>query len=422
VRILVTAVGSSGDVAPLTGLGTALRDAGHDVSLAAYGMFEDLVTGCGLGFRLVPGDPQLLGASRQGQRWQEGGTGAMSGIRFIRLMAEHMRDVNAALLGAARQDTDMLLLAGMGWLGGYRIADGLGLPSIGLALQPSHPTREYLPTGMTTRSLGPWGNRVVGRAAMVAGAAAMEKSSKRLWEQEGMPGFSTREMFRRQDAARWPFCYGFSPAVVPRPPDWREGIEVAGYWWPRHPAGWTPPADLERFIAAGPPSVFVGFGSRNPADAARLTALVAQARRQAGVRMVIQAGWASLGAELQEDDDVIVIGEAPHDWLFPQMAAVVHHAGAGTTAAGLRAGVPAVSVPMITDQPFWASRITALGTGPKAVPYKSLTAESLTTAIRDATGRDSYRSRARDLARQLASEDGTLPVIRAVDRLTAGRV
>jgi UDP:flavonoid glycosyltransferase YjiC (YdhE family) len=419
MRILIAAVGSRGDVAPVTGLGTALRGAGHDVSVATYRMFEDLVTGCGLGFRPVPGDPELLGASDQGQRWQEGGTGARSGLRFVRLIARHTRDVNAAILQAARQDTDVLLVAGTAWFGGYRIAQGLGLPSIGLALQPTHPTRQFPPSGLTTRSLGRWGNRAVGRALMVAGSAAIDKPSKPLWAAEGMPGLSTRQLYRRQEATRWPFIYGYSPSVVPRPPDWRDGIEVAGYWWPARPAGWTPPVDLERFLAAGRPPVFVGFGSRNPADAARLTGIVAEARRQAGVRMVIQAGWASLGAALQQDDDVIVIGEAPHDWLFPQMSAVVHHAGAGTTAAGLRAGVPTVSVPMITDQPFWASRITSLGAGPKAVPYQQLSAGSLTAAISDAVHRGSYRTRARELADQLATEDGTLPVIRALDRLTA---
>jgi sterol 3beta-glucosyltransferase len=418
MRILIAAVGSRGDVAPLTGLGTALRRAGHDVSVASYAMFGELITGCGLGFRPVPGDPQLLGASEQGQRWQEGGGGPASGLRFIHLIAEHMRDVNAAILQAARQDTDVLLVAGIAWLGGYRIAEALGLPSVGLALQPTHPTSQFPPAGLMTRSLGGWGNRAVGRATMVAGAAAMNRSSKQLWAQEHMPG-SSSQLYRRQEKTRWPFFYGFSPSVVPRPPDWREGIEVAGYWWPEHPAGWTPPEDLERFLGAGPPPVFVGFGSRNPADAARLTEIVAAARRQAGVRMVVQAGWASLGAGLQDDDDMIVIGETPHDWLFPRMSAVVHHAGAGTTAAGLRAGVPTVGVPVITDQPFWAARITALGAGPAAVPYKSLTADSLGTAIGDAVNRDSYRGRARDIAKQLATEDGALPVITALDRLHA---
>jgi sterol 3beta-glucosyltransferase len=419
MRILIAAAGSRGDVAPITGLGTALRGAGHDVSVATYKMFENLITGCGLGFRLVPGDPQALGASRQGQRWQTGGGGPMSGMRFVRLIAEHLRDVNAAILEAARQDTDVLLLAGMAWFGGYRIAEYLRLPSIGLGLQPTHPTSQFLPSGLTTRSLGGWGNRALGRAVLVLGGIPLDKPSKRLWAQQGMPSLSIGQLYRRQEAERWPFIYGYSPSVVPRPPDWREGIDVAGYWWPVRPDGWTPPAGLERFLAAGPPPVYVGFGSRNPADAGRITAVVTEARHQAGVRMVIQAGWADLGADLRDDDDVLVIGEAPHDWLFPQMAAVVHHAGAGTTAAGLRAGMPTVSVPMITDQPFWASRVTSLGAGPRAVPYKSLTAASLAAAISDAVSRASYRTRAQDIAKQLAAEDGTLPVIRAVDRLTA---
>lgn len=384
-------------------------------------MFKDLVTGCGMGFRPVPGDPELLGASDKGQRWQEGGGGPLSVVRFVRLIAEHMREVNTAILDAARRDTDVLLLAGgMGMVGGYRIADGLGLPSIGLGLQPGHPTREFPPATVMTRSLGPWGNRALARAVMTVGTSALSRSSKRLWAQAGLPGYSAREMYRRQDAARWPFFYGYSPAVVPRPADWRDGVEVPGYWWPEHPDGWTPPADLERFLAAGPPPVFIGFGSRNPADAARLTAIVAAARRSAGVRMVVQAGWARLGAGNPDGSgDVIVIGEAPHDWLFPKMAAVVHHAGAGTTAAGLRAGVPTVSVPMITDQPFWASRVTALGAGPAAVPYKKLSPEGLAVAIKDAVSRESYRDRAREVAKQLAIEDGALPVIRALDRLTA---
>jgi sterol 3beta-glucosyltransferase len=419
VRVLIAAVGSRGDVAPLTGLGTALRGAGHDVSVASFAMFEELITGCGLGFRLLPGDPQVLQASEQGQRWQEGGRGSLGAIRLVRLIAEHLRGVNAALLPAARQDTDVLFPAGLAWFGGYRIAEGLGLPSIGLALQPAHPTSQFSPPGLMTRSLGGWGNRALARALMAVSPTAMDRPSKRLWAQEGMPGLSIRQLYRRQESTRWPFFYGYSPSVVPRPPDWREGIEVAGYWWPAHPVGWTPPADLERFLAAGPPPVFVGFGSRNPADSARLTEIVTEARRQAGARMVIQAGWASLGTGLQDNDDMIVIGETPHDWLFPKMATVVHHAGAGTTAAGLRAGVPTVSVPMITDQPFWASRVAALGAGPKAVPYKSLTAGALTAAISDAVGRESYRSRAQEIAKQLATEDGALPVIRALDRLTA---
>ncbi|MGH3155552.1 MAG: glycosyltransferase, partial [Streptosporangiaceae bacterium] len=318
---------------------------------------------------------------------------------------------------------DVLLPAGQVMFGGYRIAEGLGLPSMGLALQPIHPTGQFPPPSVTTRSLGRWGNRAISRAVLAIGGTRLDKPSKPLWATEGMPGFGMRAMLRRQDAARWPVFYGFSPAVVPRPPDWRDGLEVAGYWWPDRAADWTPPAELTDFLNAGSPPVFVGFGSRNPDDAGQLNAMLAAARRQAGVRMVIQAGWSGLAAADQADadqaagDDAITIGDAPHDWLFPRMAAVVHGAGAGTAAAGLRAGVPAVTVPMIIDQPFWAGRLTACGVGPAPVPYRQLSTEALATAIKDAVTRESYRQRAQALAAQLATENGAAPIVKALAHL-----
>src|ERR1022692_967140 len=134
--------------------------------------------------------------------------------------------------------------------------------------------------------------------------------------------------------------------------------------------------------------------------------------------MVIQAGRSSLAKTDPASDDAIVAGEVPHDWLFPKMAAVIHHAGAGTAAAGLRAGVPAVTVPMIGDQPFWAARLAALGTGPRPIPRKRLTAQALTAAIQDAITRPSYRVQAQALASRLAREDGTAPVVNALTRLS----
>jgi UDP:flavonoid glycosyltransferase YjiC (YdhE family) len=122
------------------------------------------------------------------------------------------------------------------------------------------------------------------------------------------------------------------------------------------PPDWHPPAGLEHFLADGPPPVFVGFGSMEPADPARLSEIVATAGQQAGVRLVIQAGQAGLSQASPAPGDSIQINDVPHDWLFPQMAAVVHHAGAGTRASGLRAGVPTVSVPRIGDQPCSSPR------------------------------------------------------------------
>jgi sterol 3beta-glucosyltransferase len=414
MRVLVVAVGSLGDVAPCAGLGQALAAAGHRVTIAAYEMFSELVTGCGLGFRALPGDPHLLEAAQ----WERGGTGPLGTARLLRLTADHMRELHSGMLAAARQDADVLLLQGVSAIGGYHIAEGLGLPSMGLGLQPIYPTRDFPPSTVTARSFGPLGNRAIGQALIALGSPVLAGPVKELRAELGLPRLGTwQAVFGQQAAARWPAFHGFSPAVVPRPADWREGLEVSGYWWPPRQPDWHPPAGLKHFLADGPPPVFVGFGSMRSADPARLSENVAAAGKQAGVRLVIQTGQAGLAQASQSPDDWILIGDVPHDWLFPQMAAVIHHAGAGTTAAGLRAGVPAVTVPKIGDQPFWAARLAALGAAPRPVPYKRLSAAALAAAILEATTRPSYRVQAQALAGRLAGEDGTRPVIEAVSRL-----
>jgi sterol 3beta-glucosyltransferase len=222
-------------------------------------------------------------------------------------------------------------------------------------------------------------------------------------------------------ARRGPVFHGFSPAIVPRPADWPDRYQVTGCWWPSRPAAWSPPTELEEFLASGPPPVYFGFGSLTPAEPTDFIELAAEAGRLAGVRQVIQAPQTDPAANRRPPGDSIVIGDVPHDWLFPRMAAVVHHAGGGTLAAGLRAGVPAVTVPVTADQPFWAARLAALGAGPPPIPHKQLSVPALAAAIRDAVTRTSYRTQAGAMARRLASEDGAAPVIEFLDSLATSR-
>jgi sterol 3beta-glucosyltransferase len=198
--------------------------------------------------------------------------------------------------------------------------------------------------------------------------------------------------------------------VLPRPADWRPGLELVGYWWPATDPHWTPPPPLAEFLRAGPPPVLVTFGSMAVLGP-QTGALVGTALRRAGVRAVVQAGWGDLQVV---GDGVLSVGEVPHDWLMPRVAAVVHHAGAGTTAAGLRAGVPAVTVPAIADQPFWAARLAALGVGAEPIPTRRLTADRLADAIRAVVDRPQYAERARRLADQITAEDGSANVLAAL--------
>jgi sterol 3beta-glucosyltransferase len=415
MRVLIASAGGRGDVAPFTGLGTAIRAAGHSVTITSNDEYESLVVGCGLEFRPLPGTHGMF----DDPRWIQDLGGHAPAVKLIRLLAEHVRTLNKAILAVARQDApDILALSGIATVAGYHVAEGLGLPGMDLLLQPGHTTSDFPPSFASGgRSFGRFGNRAAGMAMTTALALAMAGPTREIRRELGLPRRGIREALTGEpDGSRWPVFYGFSPAVVPRPADWPDSCQVAGYWWPRRPAGWRPPAELEEFLNSGPPPVFFGFGDMTPDDPGQFIELATAAGCQAGVRQVIQAEQTH-PASAGRPGDSIVIGDVPHDWLFPKMAAVVHHAGAGTAAAGLRAGVPAVTVPVLADQPFYAARLAALGVGPLPIPRRRLTVAALAAAIRDAVARPSYQTQAGALSRRLASEDGAAPVISMLARL-----
>jgi len=212
-----------------------------------------------------------------------------------------------------------------------------------------------------------------------------------------------------------PILYGFSPAVVPTPTDWPAFVHPTGYWFLDAPRDWRPPVALSAFLAAGPPPVYVGFGSMRNRQPQVVTALVVEALERAGQRGVLHSGWDGL-AELRLPETIFPVDSIPHDWLFPRMAAIVHHGGAGTTAAALRAGRPAVVVPFFADQPFWARRVYELGVGPYPLPRARLTAARLADAITAAVYDPTMLERAVALGERLRAEDGVSEAVRVLMR------
>jgi UDP:flavonoid glycosyltransferase YjiC (YdhE family) len=190
---------------------------------------------------------------------------------------------------------------------------------------------------------------------------------------------------------------------------------MTGYWFLDRPQGWQPPAALVDFLQAGPPPVVVGFGSITVRDPEETTVLVLSALRAARQRGLLLTGWGGL-SQADLPDDVFKLEAVPHDWLFPRAAAVVHHGGAGTTAAALRAGVPSIVVPNFMDQPFWAQRVVALGAGPRPIPRNRLNAARLSAALRAAVEDESFRARAAAVGRRLRAEDGVGRAVEAFER------
>lgn len=232
-------------------------------------------------------------------------------------------------------------------------------------------------------------------------------------ERYGLPPFTAASFYRILSAA--PLMGAYSDHVIPRPPDWPENMHISGYWFLDPQAEWQPEGELMSFLEAGDSPVCIGFGSMSGRNPEKLAALVLEALAKSGQRGVLLTGWGGMRA-LSVPDSVYVLDSAPHSWLFPRMAAVVHHGGAGTTAEGLRAGVPSIILPFAVDQAFWGRRIEALGVGPEPIPQKKLTAEGLARAIHLAVSRPAIRQRAADLGAAIRAEDGVGTAVRVIQQ------
>ncbi|GHG07337.1 glycosyl transferase [Amycolatopsis bullii] len=299
-----------------------------------------------------------------------------------------LADVHAGAAGA-----EFVLAPSLGFLGAH-LGAHLGVPHAELHYQPSVPTRAFAhPLLPGAARLGPWGRHLSFTAVDTLAWQVLRPEIDR-WRAEtlGLPKAGPRGPQRRS-----PVLCGFSDAVVPRPPDWPARVHVTGYWF-LDTANPRPDSRLRDFLAAGPPPVYVGFGSMQPDNAERTFDVVRKALRRTGLRGVLGAGV--------DDDDLLVAGDVPHEWLFPRTAAVVHHGGAGTTAAGLRAGVPTLVCPVFSDQPYWGDRVARLSAGPEPLPLAHLDVDVLTARLRELTENPLFRRGAQYVGARLRAEDG----------------
>ncbi|MEU9899057.1 glycosyltransferase [Streptomyces phaeochromogenes] len=402
MRIMIATAGSRGDVAPYTGLGAELRRAGHDVALATTDAFAPLVREAGLEFRGLPADTRAHGGVRGSRDLMR------AAAAFTTELGHGFADV------MADGEPDLLLLSTTTAPLGWHLAEATGVPSLGVYLQPTAPTGDFPPAVLPgSRSLGRPGNRAAGRFALRMTDRVYEQATRNLRHRLRLPPLAASAVRRRQERANWPVLYGFSTALLPRPSDWRPGLEIAGNWWPHIDTAAQLPQELEDFLAAGPRPALITFGSMAAGEGDRLTEIAVRALRRAGLRGILQSGAAGLAAD---GDDILTIGDVPHTLLFPRLAAVVHHAGAGTSAAALRAGVPAVTAPVTADQPFWARRLTSIGAATTPIPFHSLTTERLTDALDQVTKQQTYARAAATAAQHMGTEDGAGRVLKAVQR------
>ncbi len=400
MRVTVLTVGSRGDVQPLVGFGAGLAAAGHEVRVAAFPAFEPLVRTAGLEFApLAEGRLSRGSASAKDRRWLERGssrTPAVVGfVKNARSVAgQRLADAIDACEGADAIVTNELAL-----LLGWQASERFGAQLVRARLCP--------PPRMAQRPAAP--------AVRQAAWLIMRRWLGSARRQAGLPRLPLREPLGQLDARRTLELYAFSPAVVPEPARAGPWTHVTGYWFLDGDLDPEPPQELLRFLAAGPAPVCVGFGSMVDADPSGTTELVLEALRLAGQRGVLIRGQHGFG-DVELPESVFAVETIGHDWLFERCSAVVHHGGAGTTAAALKAGVPSVVVPHMIDQYAWGRTIHEVGAGPAPIPRRKLSQQRLQEAIAAAVTDGSFREHAAALGRQIREEDGIACAVDLLER------
>ena len=411
--ITIVAAGSRGDVQPYVALGAGLQRAGYPVGVLTSQDFQPLVTAHGLAFHDLGGNMQAVTQGMQ-HLLEQG--------NFLKILSRMQGAAQELALQSVKNGLpacqgSQLIISGLGGLFvGLALAEKLGLPLIQAYLYPFTPTREFpgvltpLPQWRLTAWANPLSHRLGQQMMWQATRLADNKARREVLGLLPGPVFGP---FSSTPAA--PVIYGYSPQVIPRPGDWGDNQQVTGYWFLDPPAGWQPPPALADFLQAGPPPVFVGFGSMGSQKPEQTTALILQALAQTGQRGVLLSDWNGFRTEALPES-VFLTGPVPYAWLFPQMTAVVHHGGAGTTAAGLAAGVPSILAPFMGDQPFWAQRVHQLGVGPKPIPRRRLTVEHLSAAIHIAVTDDTMRAAAARLGERIREEDGVARAVAVIQQ------
>lgn len=417
MHITILALGSYGDVLPIATLGKGLKVAGHEVRLVTFENFEKMAAQHGLNFHPIRGDSQAILNAGSGQALTESGQNIIrawwAAMQSFGVLAESIaHDLSSPTLWK----TDIIINQMPAGLYGYDLAEKMSVPMIMAAVMPINRTRHFPMLAFPTLFAHFPGYNVISYRILEQLMWQWFRPTINRWRKEtlGLPKQSFGGYFGEVGTSRVPILNGFSAQVVPRPVDWGESVHVTGYWFPEE-ENWQPPDDLLAFIETGSPPVFIGFGSMSVRDPEGTTAVIFEALKQSGLRAILHAGWAGIGAD-NLPDHVFKIDYAPYGWLFPQMAAVVHHGGSGTTAFGLRAGIPSLILPFLFDQFYWGRRIFTLGVGPKPIPFRKLSVSRLAEALTLATTDRLMRERAVVLAEKIHAENGIKNAVAIISR------
>ncbi|CAK8573379.1 unnamed protein product [Lathyrus sativus] len=416
LQIVILVVGTRGDVQPFVAIAKRLQEYGHRVRIATHANFKTFVRSAGVNFHPLGGDPRVLAG------YMARNKGLIpSGTTEISIQRKQLKAIIDSLLPACTAPdsetgipfTAQAIIANPPAYGHVHVAEALGVPIHIFFTMPWTPTYAFPhPLARVPQGAGYWLSYIIVDLLIWWGMRGIINDFRKRTLK--LPPIAYFSMYRGS-ISHLPTAYMWSPHLVPKPNDWGSLVDVVGYCFLRLGSKYQPREDFVQWIKKGPPPIYFGFGSMPLEDPKVTTDVILEALKETEQRGIIDRGWGNLGNLAEISDDVFLLEECPHDWLFPQCSAVVHHGGAGTTATGLKAGCPTTIVPFFGDQFFWGDRIHQKELGPEPIPIYELNVENLSNAIKFML-QPEVKSRAMEVAKLIENEDGVAAAVDAFHR------
>ncbi|KAM1591599.1 hypothetical protein ACFX12_035616 [Malus domestica] len=413
MQIVMLIVGTRGDVQPFIAIGKRLQDYGHRVRLATHSNFKEFVLTAGLEFYPLGGDPKVLAG------YMVKNKGFLpSGPSDIPIQRNQLKEIINSLLPACKEaDMDSgiafkadAIIANPPAYGHTHVAEALKIPIHVFFTMPWTPTSEFPhPLSRVKQTTGYRLSYQIVDSLIWLGIRDMINDLRKKKLKLRPVTYLSGSQGSDSDV---PYGYIWSPHLVPKPKDWGPKVDVVGFCFLDLASNYEPPELLVKWLEAGDKPIYIGFGSLPVQEPQKMTQIIVEALERTGQRGIINKGWGGLGELAEPKDFIYLLDNCPHDWLFLQCKAVVHHGGAGTTAAGLKAACPTTIVPFFGDQPFWGERVHARGVGPAPIAVDEFSLPKLVDAINFMLD-PRVKERAVELAKAMEKEDGVTGAVKA---------
>ncbi|XP_057987140.1 sterol 3-beta-glucosyltransferase UGT80B1 isoform X2 [Hevea brasiliensis] len=400
LKIAILVVGTRGDVQPFLAMAKRLQEFGHHVRLATHANFRSFVRSAGVEFYPLGGDPRVLAG------YMARNKGLIpSAPGEITLQRKQLKAIIESLLPACSEpDIEtgapfraQAIIANPPAYGHVHVAEALGVPIHIFFTMPWTPTYEFPhPLARVPQSAGYWLSYIVVDLLIWWGIRGyINDFRKRKLKLSPIAYFS----MYHGSLSHLPTGYLWSPHLVPKPSDWGPLVDVVGYCFLNLGSKYKPKEEFNEWIQKGTKPIYIGFGSMPLEDPKKTTDIIMEALKDTGQRGIIDRGWGDLGNFTEVLDTVFLLEDCPHDWLFPQCAAVC----------------PTTVVPFFGDQFFWGDKVHKQGLGPAPIPIAELSVENLSNAIRFML-QPEVKSRAIELAKLIENEDGVAAAVDAFHR------